>query len=132
MKPEPPSGFWRTRWKSFACAGRGIALLIRTQVNARIHGLATVVVIAAGLAFHIPRGEWALLALAAGVVWVAEAANTAIEFLADRVTREQDEEIRRAKDIAAGGVLIAATAAALIGIFILGPHVWAMLRGHGG
>ena len=128
MKPEPHSGFWRARWKSFACAARGFALLLRTQVNARIHLLATILVIAAGLAFRIARGEWALLAIAIAIVWIAEGANTALEFLADRITREHDDTIHKAKDIAAGAVLLAAIAAAVVGILILGPHVLALLR----
>ena len=128
MTPEPPSGFWRARWKSFACAARGIALLLRTQMNVRIHLLATILAVAAGFAFRIARGEWALLAIAIAIVWIAEAANTAIEFLADRITRERDETIRRAKDIAAGAVLLATITAAVIGILILGPHACALLR----
>jgi len=131
MKPEPQRGFWRARWKSFACAGRGIVLVLRTQVNARIHLLATGLVIVAGLSFQITRGEWCMLAAAIGIVWTAEAANTALEFLADRVTREHDEPIRNAKDIAAGCVLLASITAAIIGILILGPHAWALLCGRG-
>jgi diacylglycerol kinase (ATP) len=129
MKPEPPPGFWSARAKSFACAGRGIVLLLRTQMNARIHLLATVLVIAAGIAFRITRHEWALLSVAIGIVWITEAANTALELLADRVTREPDDLIRRAKDVAAGAVLLAALTAAVIGVLILGPHAWAFLRG---
>ena len=131
MKPEPTPGFWRARGKSFACAGRGIVLIVRTQVNARIHLLATVLVIAAGFALRIARSEWCMLAAAIGMVWIAEAANTAIEFLADRIAREHDEAIRRAKDVAAGSVLLAAITAAIIGIVILSPHAWALLRGCG-
>ena len=117
---------------SFACAGRGIILMLRTQSNARIHLLATVLVIAAGFAFHITRGEWCLLTLAIGIVWAAEAANTALELLSDRITLDHDKPIGRAKDIAAGGVLLAAITAAVIGILILGPHLWVLLRGHPG
>lgn len=127
MTPEPPPGFWRARAKSFACAGRGIVLLLRTQVNARIHLLATVLVIAAGIAFHITRDEWALLSVAIGIVWIAEAVNSALELLADRINREQDDLIRRAKDIAAGAVLLAAITAAVIGILILGPYACALV-----
>jgi diacylglycerol kinase len=129
MKPEPPPGFWSARVKSFACAARGIVLLLRTQANARIHLVATALVVVAGLAFHVTRGEWALLAVAIGIVWITEAANTALELLADRITREPDDLIRRAKDVAAGAVLLAAISAAVIGILILGPHAWALLRG---
>ncbi len=132
MKPEPSPGFWRARAKSFACAGRGIALLLRTQVNARIHLLATVLVIGAGFVFRIARSEWCMLAMAIGIVWIAEAANTAVEFLGNRITREHDEAIRRAKDVAAGGVLLAAITAGIIGIVILGPHAFALLSGRHG
>ncbi|GDX11176.1 diacylglycerol kinase [Verrucomicrobiota bacterium] len=128
MKPEPHTGFWRGRGKSFACALRGIAVLLRTQTNARIHLLATVLVVAAGFVFRISRGEWVPLAFAIGIVWIAEAVNTAIEALADRITRENDDAIRRAKDVAAGAVLLAAITAAIIGLLILGPHAWAFVR----
>ena len=129
MKPEPHTGFWHGRRKSFACALRGIAVLLRTQVNARIHVLATVLVVAAGFALRIPRGEWVALAFAIGMVWIAEALNTALEALADRISREHDETIRRAKDVAAGAVLLAAITAAIIGLLVLGPHAWAAMHG---
>lgn len=128
MKPEPPSGFWRGRGNSFACAWRGIVSLLHTQMNARIHLLATVAVIVAGFVLRIPRGEWVPLAFAIGIVWIAEAANTALELLADRISREHDEMIGRAKDVAAGAVLLAAITAAIIGALVLGPHVWALVR----
>jgi diacylglycerol kinase (ATP) len=128
MKPEPHTGFWRGRGKSFACALRGIAVLLRTQTNARIHLLATVLVVAAGFMFRISRGEWVPLAFAIGIVWIAEAVNTVIEALADRITQENDDAIRRAKDVAAGAVLLAAITAAIIGLLILGPHAWAVVR----
>lgn len=129
MKPEVQSGFWRSRVKSFVHAGRGVALLLGTQRNARIHLLATVLVVAAGFYFRVPPAEWVFLTLAMGLVWAAEGANTAIEFLADRVSQEHDERIGRAKDIAAGGVLLAAIAAAVIGFLVFGPRVWILLRG---
>ncbi len=129
MNPEPEQtpGFWHSRLKSIACAARGIALLLRTQANARIHLFATAAVIAAGFAFHITRGEWIPLAFAIGIVWAAEAGNTAIEVLANRITSERDDAIGRAKDIAAGAVLLASITAAAIGLLVLGPHVWALL-----
>lgn len=113
--------------KSIACAARGIALLLRTQPNARIHLFAAVAVIAMGFVLRVTRGEWVLLAVAIGIVWIAEAANTAIEILADRITREQDESIGRAKDIAAGAVLLSAITAIVIGLLVLGPRLWAVL-----
>ncbi len=132
MKPGAQSGFWRGCGRSFAFAFRGLALLLRTQANARIHLLATVIVVAAGIGFHVHRGEWLALVLAIGIVWIAEGMNTAIEILCDRITKERDEQIGRAKDVAAGAVLLAAITAAVIGFMVFGPHLWELLRGHGG
>ena len=131
MKPEPETGggFWRARLRSFRFAARGVREMARAGGNARIHFAATIAVILAGFALKVTAGEWSSLVLAIGIVWAAEGANTAIELLADRVSREHDDLIRRAKDTAAGAVLLAAIAAAIVGILILGPLVWAMLRG---
>ena len=91
----------------------------------RLHFAATIAVIIAGFALKVTAGEWSALVLAIGLVWAAEGLNTAIEILADRVSRERDVHIGRAKDTAAGAVLIAAIAAAIVGVLILGPRVWA-------
>src|SRR5690242_10343385 len=106
-KPGADSGFLRARLSSIRCAVRGIATLVRTQHNARIHLAATALVIVAGFVLRVSAGEWALLAFAIGIVWTAEAANTAIEALANRITTDPDPQIRRAKDIGAGSVLLA-------------------------
>jgi diacylglycerol kinase len=124
--PPERQSFGRARLASFRYAWRGIVALIRTQGNARIHLAATVGVVAAGWALGVSRGEWALLALAAGLVWVAEAVNTAVEILADRVTTERDERIGRAKDLAAGAVLLAAIAAAIVGGVVFVPRLLAL------
>ena len=65
---------------------RGLAFLIKTQHNARVHLAATVMVMALGLFLQIDRSEWALIVFAIALVWCAEAFNTAVERLADRVT----------------------------------------------
>jgi diacylglycerol kinase (ATP) len=126
---ENAPGFWRARLRSFRNAWRGIVCLVRGQVNARVHLAATVVVIALGVAFEVSRGEWCALALAMGLVWTAEGMNSALEALADRITTERDERIRRAKDLAAGAVLLAAISAAAVGACIFGPKLCAMLAG---
>jgi diacylglycerol kinase (ATP) len=67
-----------------------------------------------------------LLALAMGMVWAAEALNTAIEYLSDHVCTEHHERIGRVKDLAAGGVLLAAIAAMVVGGIVFLPRVWAL------
>ena len=76
-----------------------------------------------GAVLNVTRVEWALLAAAIGLVWMAEAFNTALEFLADEVTEERRERIRMAKDAAAFGVLAAALVSALIGTLVFLPHI---------
>lgn len=115
------------RLRSFGHALRGGMTLMKTQPNARIHLVATVTVIVAGVCWRISPGEWALVLLACALVWLAEALNTALEFLADEVSRERREGIKRAKDVAAFAVLVAAVAAVGIGVAVFGARIVAMV-----
>ena len=108
---------------------RGLAFLIKTQRNARLHLVTTVLVITVGLCLQIESSEWALILLATALVWCAEAFNTAVERLADRVTMERDPLIKQSKDVAAGAVVCACVGAASVGIIILGPALWSRLGG---
>jgi diacylglycerol kinase (ATP) len=110
------------RFRSFVHAGRGLGWLLRHEANARIHAAAAVGAVAAGLIFRISLADWRWIMLAVALVWSAEAFNTALERLCDRVTPAQDELVRIAKDVAAGAVLVAAIAAALIGAATLFPY----------
>jgi diacylglycerol kinase (ATP) len=114
------------RATSFRHAARGILLVVRTQPNAWIHLVATAGVISVGLCLNIEHWEWCALVIAIGLVWTAEALNTAIEFLADEVSREQRELIGKAKDVGAAGVLLASMAAAVIGLIVFVPHLLAL------
>jgi hypothetical protein len=61
-------------------------------------------------------------------VWAAELLNTAIELLADRVSMQREEPIRRVKDAAAAGVLLAALAAFSVGLIVFLPKLWRLLE----
>ena len=122
MSPTEEPGFSvGARARSFGHAFRGLAALLASQHNSWIHAAATVAVVALGLWLAVSRLEWALLVLAIAAVWVAEAFNTALEWLCDARTREQDPLIGRAKDVAAVGVLLAAVGAVVVGLLVLGP-----------
>ncbi len=114
------------RVRSFGHAFRGIGTVIRTQHNAWIHLLATIGAVALGFFCELNRLEWCAIVFAIALVWVTEAVNTAIEFLADEVTRERRAGIGKAKDVGAGAVLLAAMAAVVIGMIIFVPHLLAM------
>jgi diacylglycerol kinase len=110
---------------SFRHAFRGMRLLLRTQRNARVHTTVLIAVLAAGFVVGLSTSEWALLALASALVLSAEAMNTAVERLADRVSPEKHPLVRDAKDAAAAAVLIAAMGAAVLGALVFVP---ALLR----
>lgn len=132
MKPDAggtPQGFSiQSRFKSFGYAFSGLGLLLKAEHNAWIHLAATLVVIAVSFALGISVSDWRWIIVAIALVWSAEAFNTAIEGLCDIVSPGFDERIRVAKDVAAGGVLVFALAAALIGALTLGPYVLEMLE----
>lgn len=113
--------------QSFVDAGRGVRTVLRTEWNFRIHFAIFALIIASGFFFGISAGEWLAIVLSAGLVFMAEVFNTALEYLADAVHPEVDRGIGMAKDAAAGGVLIAAVAAALVGAIIFLPKVWMWL-----
>jgi diacylglycerol kinase len=101
--------------------------MLRSEPNARIHALATVVVVVAGFLLDINRIEWLIVLLTLAAVWSLEAVNTALEAVCDAVSPEDNPEIGRAKDAAAGAVLVAAIAAVLVGLLIFGPPLLALL-----
>jgi len=108
-------------------AGRGIRTMLVSQVNARIHALATVFVVALGFALRISRLDWLALVLAVAFVWTAEAINTALEFVCDVASPEFHPLVEKAKDVAAGAVLISAVGAAVTACLVLGAPLAALL-----
>lgn len=90
--------------------------------------VATIVVIAVGLALRLSMGEWCWIVLAITSVWTAEALNTAFEFLTDIASPDFHPIAEKAKDVAAGAVLLAASGSVAIGALVLGPHVLVRLK----
>ena len=113
----------KARLASFKNAWRGVTVFVRQEHNAWIHCTITVLVIIAGLLFHISTAEWIDVFFAIGLVLAAEAINSAIERLSDVVQPEKDERIRDIKDISAGAVFICAITAAIIGVIIFLPKL---------
>nr|KIS30935.1 diacylglycerol kinase [Novosphingobium sp. P6W] len=118
----------RARLKSFIFAGCGLRSLVQGEHNARLHLAASLIVVAAGLVLRVSAADWRWLVLAIAMVWLAEAFNTAIEDICDRINPEFDPAIGRIKDLAAGAVLVASIAAALIGLFTLTPPLLELFR----
>jgi diacylglycerol kinase (ATP) len=113
----------KNRLRSFAHAFRGLSILLQTQSNARIHLAATVAVVVLAIVLDVGTIEWAVLLLATSVVWSAEALNSSLEHIADRASPEWHPLVQKAKDMAAGAVLLAAMAALAVGILVFCRHV---------
>lgn len=116
----------RKRLKSFSFAFNGLKILFKEEHNARIHFAAAVVVIVAGIIFRITAFEWLALVFAIGLVLALEAINSALENLADFVSPQKHDQIKKVKDLAAAGVLIAATTALIAGLVIFLPKIQAL------
>lgn len=120
---RPVSGIF-PKLSSFRWAAKGLAYLFRREVNARFHLVASVLVVAAGFIFSINTVEWLFITVAIVMVVAAEAFNTAVEMLVDKVSPEFNQTMGRIKDVAAAGVLITAIGAAAIGIIIFAPKIF--------
>lgn len=109
---------------SYRYAIRGIWLALRYEVNMTLHLVATVAVIVTNYMLELSRTDWLITLLLIGIVWAAEIFNTAIEKLADRVSKDNDELIRNAKDLAAGAVLFVCIVAAICAVIIYYPYLY--------
>lgn len=131
MKPEPPKPSRRatSRLASFRHAFAGWWYVLRTQHNAWIHAVASLAVLGVAVWLRVGRTDWAILFLTVAVVWVAEFVNTSVEAVVDLLSPEIHPLAKTAKDIAAASVLIAALAAVVVGLLVLGPPLWLRFSG---
>jgi diacylglycerol kinase (ATP) len=121
--------FIRSRIKAFRYAFTGWWFVIRTQRNAWIHMVVSIAVIILSLILRIPALSWAMIILAIAIVWIAEFLNTALEAVVDLATNHQQHELAKVgKDVGAAAVLIAAISSVAIGLLVLGPPLYALIK----
>ena len=113
----------KKRIKSFGYAFAGIKKFLLSEHNARLHFIATILVLIASLVYKVSNTEAIALAGMVGFVWVAEMFNTCIEKVMDFISEEQHPNIQFIKDVAAGAVLIASLTALVTGLFIFIPKI---------
>ena len=95
------------RSKAFGYALEGIITVVVTQPNMRIIAVSAVGAVVAGLLLGLNYLEWSLVLVAVFFIWMAETFNTALEFVVDLVSPEFHPLAKKAKDAAAGAVLVA-------------------------
>ena len=117
------------RIKSFGFAFNGLRILFHEEHNSRIHFFASVLVVNAALLFKLNTYEWIAIIFSIGLVITVEIINTAVENIADFLTTEQNNHIKKIKDLAAAAVLVSALTALTIGLIIFLPKItaWANL-----
>ncbi len=109
--------------KSTNFAIKGIVTMVKNENNARIHLVASLLVIAVGFYFSLTSSEWLWITTAIALVWILEAINTAIEALVDLVSPQFHPLAGKAKDVAAGAVLLGAIFAVIVGGIIFVPKI---------
>ena len=121
MSKSPHPRTWSPvrRVMSIRDALRGVLYTLASEPHAQLHAVATFGVIALCLWLDVEAWRWAAVLLAIGIVWVAELLNTALERLCDAVHPEHHPLIGKAKDAAAGAVLVASLLAAAVGVVVL-------------
>ncbi len=120
--------FFVSRAHSFAHAFNGWWYVFRTQRNAWIHAVISSAVMIVALWLRLPLRDWAILFLTIAMVWTAEFINTALEAVVDLASPEQHPLAKVGKDVGAAAVLLAALAAVLVGLLILGPPLLLKLK----
>jgi len=127
MKAHQPFSISK-RLKSFTFAINGLKILAKEEHNARIHIAITICVAIAGFLLHISFIEWIAVILCIGLVFTLELINSAIENLADFVSPQKNETIKKVKDLSAAAVLIAAFCSVIVGMVVFLPKIIALCR----
>lgn len=120
-------------WKfieSFNAAVEGFIYVLRTERNMRAHFLAAFFFILLGIYLNFSAIEVCILCCTISFVLAAEMINTAIELLVDMVKSESHPTARIIKDVAAGGVLIAAISACIVGYVLFVRKIPFDIREH--
>ena len=117
-----------TVFESFQNAIAGLEYLLTTQRNARIHLAATFVVFASSIYLKLSLKELGILCLACGLVFSMEAMNTAVETVVDLVTKDYHVLAGRAKDVAAGSVLLSSIFAVVSWLCVCAPKLIILLK----
>ena len=124
--------FIQSRIQSFQYAFSGLRDVLLTEHNAWIHAIFTILGLVLALWLRISFTEFVLIIIVITLVWVAEVFNTVLEVVVNMVSPRYTTAAKRAKDIAAGAVLVAAIGAFIVGSAILGPPFCAKLGLFGG
>jgi diacylglycerol kinase (ATP) len=113
----------KKRFQSFPFAVNGLRILFKEEHNSWVHLFAALLAIILGFVLDISKFEWVVIIIVIGLVLAMEAINSAIESLADFVSPEKQNQIKKVKDLAAGAVLLSAITSLIVGMIIFVPRI---------
>ncbi|MEO9967447.1 MAG: diacylglycerol kinase family protein [Reichenbachiella sp.] len=106
-------------WQSYRHAIRGIAYLIKSENNFKIQLICSFILVVIGFICDFSILKWVIAIILIGLISMAEAFNTALEKLADKVEPRFDKKIGLVKDVSAGAVLLISIAALIVGLILI-------------
>ena len=118
----------RKRIQSFGFALNGLKIMLREEHNSRIHLFCACLVIGLMFIFNLSPIEIGLLIMVIGMVFTAELFNSALENLADHLSPEKNEKIKKVKDLSAAAVLVTALTALIVGCMIFLPKILELIQ----
>lgn len=115
-------------FKSQGHARNGIKLIFKNERNFRIDLIAAIIVVILGFLFKISHTDWIAISLVISMVFVSETINSAIEALCDTVSLEYKVNIKYAKDVSAGAVLVSALVSIITGLIVFVPYIVELVK----
>lgn len=109
---------------SFKHAFDGVVWAFRTQPNYTIHFFLSILALFLGVVLRISYVEFLIIIVLIGLGLAIETINTAIEKVCDAVDKSFNEDIKIAKDVAAGAMLIFAWMAIIVAGIIFLPKLF--------
>lgn len=113
----------KNRLRAFSYALSGLNTFFKETFHAKVHLFAALAVVALGYWVGVSTADWVVLLLCIALVFVAEAINSALEYLVDLAHPDEDPLAKKAKDVAAAAVLIAAVFSVIIAALIFIPKL---------
>lgn len=113
----------KQRQNPFTHAFSGILETFRSERNFKIHLVCSVLAVILGIWTHLSASEWRWIALCIMVVFALELLNTAFEAVVDLVSPNYHSLAKKAKDAAAGAVLVGAFFAVIVGASVFLPKL---------
>ncbi len=104
--------------KAFNAAIEGIIYTFKKERNMKIHYCVALVILISSLYLGFSKIEMILLLFTISLVVISEMFNTAVEKTVDMITDDYHPLAKIAKDVAAGGVLIASLNAVVVGYIL--------------